>query len=57
MAHDGGLNLVDAPEQCHGGLIVLDEDGDGRPAIIRDGCPTPGRVAVVWDGRAFVVLP
>lgn len=57
LAQDGALDLVVAPEQCHGGLIVLDEDGDGLPAIIRDGCPTPGRVAVVWDGRAFVVLP
>ena len=46
--------LLDVPERCGGGLIVRDGDGDGRPQLIRDGCATPGRLAVVWDGVAFV---
>lgn len=57
MMHDDAIDLLNAPEQCYGGLIVLDEDGDGLPAIIRDGCPTPGRVSVVWDGNSFALLP
>jgi hypothetical protein len=52
---DGALALFDLPEMCRGGLIVT--DGDGRPALVRDGCPTPGRLSVVWDGDEFVTLP
>ena len=50
----GAPALLDVPERCGGGLIVRDGDGDGRPQLIRDGCATPGRLAVVWDGVAFV---
>lgn len=56
-AATGELALFDAPERCAGGLVVRDTDGDGRPEIVRDGCATPGRVHVVWDGAAFVSLP
>lgn len=57
MMRSGAIELLDVPEQCHGGLIVLDEDGDGLPAIIRDGCPSPGRVSAVWLGNSFSLLP
>ena len=53
----GAPALLDLPERCTGGLIVRDGDGDGRPELIRDGCATPGRLSVVWDGAAFVPLP
>ena len=45
------------PGRCGGGLVVRDTDGDGRPELIRDGCETPGRRRVVWDGAAFVTVP
>ena len=31
-----------------------EHSGDGRSEIVRDGCQTPGRVSVLWDGRSFV---
>jgi hypothetical protein len=56
-AYGPAIALLDVPERCLGGLIALDADGDGRLEIVRDGCPTPGRVSVGWDGRAFVHAP
>ena len=56
-AAGGAPALLDVPERCTGGLVVRDGDGDGRPELIRDGCATPGRLGVVWDGAAFVPLP
>ena len=53
----GAPRLLDVPERCAGGLVVRDGDGDGPPELIRDGCATPGRLAVVWDGASFVVAP
>ena len=50
----GAPALLDVPGRCGGGLVVRDMDGDGRPELIRDGCETPGRLSVVWDGAAFV---
>lgn len=49
--------LLAVPGRCGGGLVVRDTDGDGRPELIRDGCETPGRLGVVWDGAAFVPEP
>jgi hypothetical protein len=61
-AADGGAAagapaLLDVPGRCGGGLVVRDTDGDDRPELIRDGCETPGRLRVVWDGAAFVNVP
>ncbi len=56
-APDGAVALFDVPEMCQGGLIIHNEDSDGRPVLIRDGCPTPGRLSVVWDGQRFVRVP
>ncbi|CUS04755.2 protein of unknown function [Candidatus Promineifilum breve] len=56
-AIDGAVTLFDVPEACRGGLIIQNDPGDGRPTLIRDGCPTPGRLAVVWDGAGFVHVP
>ena len=53
-AASGAPALLDVPGRCGGGLVVRDMDGDGRPELIRDGCETPGRLSVVWDGAAFV---
>ena len=58
-AADGGAAagapaLLDVPGRCGGGLVGRDTDGDDRPELIRDGCETPGRLRVVWDGAAFV---
>lgn len=54
---DGGLSLFDVPEACRGGLILHDADGDGRPALVRDGCPMPGRLSLEWDGDGFTGAP
>jgi hypothetical protein len=48
-----GVALYDTPGLCRGGLIVVDE-GDS-PALVRDGCPTPGRNTIRWDGMRFGV--
>lgn len=56
-AAGGAITLLDAPEACRDGLIVLDEDGDGRQELVRDGCATPGRLSVEWDGARFVRVP
>ena len=53
----GAPALWVVPGRCGGGLVVRDTDGDGRPELIRDGCETPGRPGVVWDGAAFVSEP
>ena len=53
----GAPALWVVPGRCGGGLVVRDTDGDGRPELIRDGCETPGRLGVVWDGAAFVSEP
>jgi hypothetical protein len=53
----GAPALRDVPGRCGGGLVVRDTDGDGRPELIRDGCATPGRLSVIWDGAAFVATP
>ncbi len=53
----GAPLLLAVPGRCGGGLVVRDTDGDGRPELIRDGCETPGRRRVVWDGAAFVTVP
>lgn len=49
--------LFDVPERCNGSLVARDDDGDGRPAIVRDGCPLPGRIGVEWDGAEFSRVP
>lgn len=49
----GSLTRLPVPERCQGGLIVQDMDGNGRNAIVRDGCETDGRVVVGWNGREF----
>jgi hypothetical protein len=56
-AAGGAPALLAVPGRCAGGLVVRDTDGDGRPELIRDGCETPGRLGVVWDGAAFVPTP
>jgi hypothetical protein len=48
--------LLDVPGRCDGGLVTRDSSGDGRVELIRDGCDTPGRLSVVWDGAAFVAV-
>jgi len=50
-ATGGAPALLDLPGECRGGLIVVNEAG--RRAVVRDGCDTPGRVSVVWDGQEF----
>ena len=52
----GAPALLDVPGRCAGGLVVRDAGGDGRPELIRDGCETPGRLSVAWDGAAFVIM-
>jgi hypothetical protein len=42
------------PERCSGRLVLLDSDNDGRLEIIRDGCPSNGRIGYVWNGFEFV---
>lgn len=49
--------LLAVPGRCAGGLVVRDSDGDGAPELIRDGCDSPGRLRVVWNGAAFVAAP
>jgi len=47
--------LYSVPETCQGSLTVRDTDGDGLSEIVRDGCDTPGRVHVTWDGESFIL--
>lgn len=47
--------LYSVPETCQGSLTVRDTDGDGLAEIVRDGCVTPGRVHVTWDGNSFIL--
>jgi hypothetical protein len=47
------MALYPVRERCRGSLIVRDTNEDGQAEIIRDGCDTPGRVHIVWDGAAF----
>lgn len=56
-AGDEAIDLLDVPERCQGGLIARDDDADGRVAIVRDGCATPGRVSVIWESGEFVRVP
>jgi hypothetical protein len=49
----GSIILVNVPEMCRGSLAVRDTDGDGVAEIIRDGCDSPDRLHVVWDGESF----
>jgi hypothetical protein len=45
--------IYHVPETCRGSLTIRDTDGDQVAEIIRDGCDTPGRFHVVWDGESF----
>ncbi|MCA9875950.1 MAG: hypothetical protein KC441_19895, partial [Anaerolineales bacterium] len=52
----GDLALLPLPDRCLGSLRVLERPGLPFPQIIRDGCATPGRLAVVWNGQEFINL-
>lgn len=52
----GDLTLLPVPESCMGHLRVFDATGHGLNEIVRDGCATPGRMTVAWDGTAFVQI-
>jgi hypothetical protein len=50
-----GVAIYRVPETCKGSLTVRDTDADSVAEIIRDGCDTPGRLIVVWDGKSFTI--
>lgn len=52
----GSPTLLLVPEQCSGGLGVLDLNGDGRDDLVRDGCPRDGRVYTTWNGQSFATI-
>ncbi|NJN54396.1 MAG: VCBS repeat-containing protein [Anaerolineae bacterium] len=49
--------LTAVPDNCSGGLAVLDVNGDGADDIARDGCVRDGRVYTIWNGQSFVNTP
>ncbi len=50
----GDLALLPLPDRCQGSLRMLERPGLSLPQIVRDGCATPGRLAVVWNGQEFI---
>lgn len=56
-AHAGTISLETIPERCMGSWIVRDLEGNGRNALIREGCDTVERPIYHWQNGRFEQIP
>ncbi|MEM7333714.1 MAG: hypothetical protein AAF490_16620 [Chloroflexota bacterium] len=51
--HDAQPKVELIPESCTGSWVLRESEENGRLALVREGCETPGRVTMVWKNSQF----